>query len=163
MSEIREERQWRAFTRVLKKILKTPGSRYDSLKNYIQHGSTSVYRHSISVAFQSFCFARNHHIKVDYESLIVGALLHDYFLYDWHVKEKGRPLHGFYHPIKALSNASEDFRLNEKERDIISHHMFPLTPIPPKCREAWIVCMVDKAVSARETVNRTSTRRKKHI
>ena len=79
-------------------------------------------------------------------------MLHDYFLYDWHEKNKGHSLHGFKHPYFALRNASRDFRLNDIEKNVIVRHMFPLTPIPPKCREAWIVCMADKYCSARETM-----------
>ena len=31
-------------------------------------------------------------------------------------------------------------------------HMFPLVPVPPTCREAWIVCLADKWCALRETV-----------
>ena len=30
--------------------------------------------------------------------------------------------------------------------------MFPLVPVPPTCREAWIVCMADKWCALCETV-----------
>ncbi len=30
--------------------------------------------------------------------------------------------------------------------------MFPLVPVPPTCREAWIVCMADKWCALYETV-----------
>ena len=32
-------------------------------------------------------------------------------------------------------------------------HMFPLVPIPPACREAWIVCLADKACALGETID----------
>jgi hypothetical protein len=81
-----------------------------------------------------------------------GALLHDYFLYDWHEKDGGHRLHGFRHPAFALYNASKDFSLNRKERNIIARHMFPLTVLPPRCLEAWIVCFVDKYCAFSETM-----------
>lgn len=91
-------------------------------------------------------------MKVDRKALVRGALLHDYFLYDWHEKEEWHRLHGFRHPYFALRNASRDFKLSRIEENVILRHMFPLTPIPPSCREAWIVCMADKYCSARETM-----------
>ena len=81
-----------------------------------------------------------------------GALLHDYFLYDWHEAPGKHKLHGFTHPKTALRNAMRDTGLNEIEKDIIIHHMFPLTPIPPKSREGMIVCTADKICAAKETM-----------
>ena len=85
------------------------------------------------------------------QALIRGALLHDYFLYDWHDKANGHHWHGFTHPGTALHNASEDWKLTPVEREIIKKHMFPLTPIPPTCREALLVCLADKICAAKET------------
>ena len=81
-----------------------------------------------------------------------GALLHDYFLYDWHQKDSSHRLHGFRHPKTALGNAQRDYHLNWKEKNIIARHMFPLIPVPPQCREAWIVCLADKWCALGETV-----------
>ena len=83
-------------------------------------------------------------------------MLHDYFLYDWHVG-KGHKIHGFTHPKAALINAQEDFNLTKRERDIIVKHMFPLTPIPPKYKESIIVCLVDKGCSLYETFKRKNS------
>ena len=85
-------------------------------------------------------------------SSCTGALLHDYFLYDWHEKDDSHKWHGFYHAGKALQNAMEDFALSEIEKETIRRHMFPLNPIPPRCREAWIVTLADKICSGGETV-----------
>ena len=52
----------------------------------------------------------------------------------------------------ALARAEEDFELTSRERNIIVRHMFPLVPVPPTCREAWIVCLADKWCALRETV-----------
>lgn len=120
---------------------------------YIQHGTTSCYSHSISVAYYSLLFAVRLGINCDFESLVIGALLHDYFLYDWHCKDLSHRLHGFRHPKTALENALQDFDLNTVEQDIIMKHMFPLTPIPPKYRESLIVCLTDKFCSIAETMH----------
>ena len=40
------------------------------------------------------------------------------------------------------------------EAEIILRHMFPLTPVPPRCREAVLVCLVDKVCSVYEIFSR---------
>lgn len=83
-----------------------------------------------------------------------STLLHDYFLYDWHERDASHSWHGFTHPGKALGNASADFVLTDRERDIIRKHMFPLTPAIPKYRESVLVCLVDKWCSTIEVFRR---------
>ena len=120
----------------------------------MQHGDTSVLLHSLAVTYFSMKLARALRMRCDRGSLLRGALLHDYFLYDWHTPDPAHRLHGFHHPEAALRNAEMDFRLTEKEKDIIAHHMFPLTKTPPKCREAVLVCVVDKGCGLYETLFR---------
>ena len=128
-------------------------TRFDETKNFIQHGNTSVYTHVISVAQKSIEIAEKYNLKVDMDSMIRGALLHDYFLYDWHDGKRERWIHGFTHPMKAYKNAKSEINLNRLERDIIIKHMFPLTILPPRYLESWIVTFADKYVSAVETVS----------
>lgn len=123
-------------------------------KNNIQHGKQSVMDHSMDVARMSIWISRKFKIKCAQRDLVRGALLHDYFLYDWHTKGEGHQLHGFYHPGIALRNASREYDLSDREKDIIKHHMWPLTIVPPTCREAWIVTTADKYCSLIETVKR---------
>ena len=125
--------------------------RFALLRQYVQHGDTTVYEHALGVAALALRLARRMPFAIDEESLVRGALLHDYFLYDWHVPDPDRPLHGFYHPRAALQNALADFRLNARERDIIRRHMFPLTLKPPATREGLLVCLADKLCALRET------------
>lgn len=121
------------------------------MDEFIQHGNVTCLQHCISVAYFSYAFCKQFHIKVDEQSLIRGALLHDYFLYDWHIKEEERKLHGFYHPILALTNAKRDFTLSRIEKDIIVNHMWPLTLLHiPHYKESWIVCIMDKLCSISE-------------
>ena len=129
--------------------------RFGLTRGFIQHGDVSVYEHVVSVARASAAAGaalERMGVRVDRPSLIRGALLHDYFLYDWHDPDPSHRLHGFTHPAAALARALEDFELTERERNIIARHMFPLVPIPPTCREAWIVCMADKACALHETI-----------
>ena len=121
-------------------------------QNAMQHGSTSVYEHSVNVAYKSLLLVENYRLPVDKQSLVRGALLHDYFLYDWHESDASHRLHGFRHPGTALKNATRDYALNQREKNTIARHMFPLTPIPPQCREAWLVCLADKWCAMEETL-----------
>ena len=125
-----------------------------STKKCIQHGNVSVYGHSAAVAAYSVKLAEKLGIRYDKRSLIRGALLHDFFLYDWHkTSNVGDGLHGFAHPLTASKNAVRNFRLNKKELDIIRTHMWPLTLRKlPKHRESWLVCIVDKYCSILETL-----------
>lgn len=128
-------------------------SRMNKSRTFYQHGKINIYVHSLRVAYICYYWVKKYHLHVDEKALIRGALLHDYFLYDWHDKEHEhkRP-HGFFHPSAALCNAKQDFILTRKEENIIQRHMFPLTLIPPGCKEDWLVCMADKVCSTRETV-----------
>ncbi|MCM1184796.1 MAG: phosphohydrolase [Roseburia sp.] len=127
---------------------------FQSTKEYIQHGNMSVYEHCINVAKMSLIIRDHFKIKCHSRDLIRGALLHDYFLYDWHTNDKvhSHRLHGFFHPGRALRNARKEYVINMRQTDIIIKHMWPLTVVPPMCREAWIVTMADKYCSAMETL-----------
>lgn len=136
------------------RILELEG-RLGLTREFIQHGDVTVYAHVVSVARASVAAADalgRVGVRVDRASLVRGALLHDYFLYDWHDPDPSHRLHGFRHPFFALARAEEDFHLTPRERNIIVRHMFPLVPVPPTCREAWIVCLADKWCALRETV-----------
>ena len=71
--------------------------RLDLTHEFIQHGDVTVYAHVTSVARASLSFAERlgrAGISVDRASLLRGALLHDYFLYDWHDPDPSHRLHG---------------------------------------------------------------------
>ena len=126
---------------------------FQMTKSHIQHGNMTVNAHCRNVAKYSLIIRDKLHISCSERELIRGALLHDYFLYDWHDKDHISPskLHGFYHPGIALQNASAEYDLTPREREIIKKHMWPLTVVPPTCREAWIVTFADKWCSLMET------------
>lgn len=150
-----------------KDIFSSPN--FKKTRNHIQHGNISVRKHSEQVALTALKIAHTLPIRVKDRDIVRGALLHDYFLYDWHEK-KVRPshllkfykMHGFSHPKTALRNASREFELTDREKDIIGKHMWPLTIIPPMCREAWIVTAADKYCSLLETLHLQKYGKKKH-
>ncbi|RHV51506.1 HD domain-containing protein [Lachnospiraceae bacterium OM04-12BH] len=148
--------QRRKFYRLLKEnasdILHSEN--FQKTRHHIQHGTMPVYRHCLDVAKQSIQINKALGLGCSERDLIRGALLHDYFLYDWHDKnrENYQKLHGFYHPGIALKNARKEYHLTRREEDIIKKHMWPLTVVPPLCREAWVVTAADKYCSLLETL-----------
>ena len=131
-------------------ILKSKGMARE--KRFMQHGDISCYRHSLRVASRSVRLARWLRLKADMRALVRGALLHDYFLYDWHVPDESHKWHGIFHPTTACRNASRDFRLGAIEKNMILSHMFPLNTNLPRCRESMILWVADKLCAVLETL-----------
>lgn len=129
-------------------ILRSP--MMQSEQEYMQHGVTDCFTHSICVAYMALRVSRFLHLSVDTRSLVRGCLLHDYFLYDWHDKGKAPRFHTFRHPIISLRNAERDFPLNRIERDIIRKHMFPLCFPFPRYKESFVITIADKCCAASE-------------
>lgn len=123
-------------------------------KNYKQHGEICCYEHSLAVACMSIRIAAFFGMRADIGNMIRGALLHDYFLYDWHQADESHRLHGFSHAKRALKNAEHDFSLTEMERDIIEKHMFPMNPALPRYWESVVVNVADKICAFREVLAR---------
>ncbi|ADY56049.1 hypothetical protein Sgly_1752 [Syntrophobotulus glycolicus DSM 8271] len=113
-----------------------------SMKKYIQHGDIDCLEHSLYVSYSSYLACRR--MGLDYRSAARGGLLHDFFLYDWHIEKPYKGLHGLKHSYISLQNANHYFHLNRLEQDIICKHMWPLTIKPPKYRETCIVIAADK-------------------
>ncbi len=134
-------------------------SKLDITKSHKHHRNTSCFFHSIAVAYYSYKIAKKLRLKVSEKDLITGALLHDYFLYDWHITRYKK--HGFSHPVSALKNAETEFELSSIEKDIIRKHMFPLTISPPKYKESILVCLVDKACCLYEVFKSDSYKKMK--
>jgi uncharacterized protein len=145
-----EARQRGDFNALCAEILRNP--KYLECKGFIQHGNVTVFTHSLFVAKLSYAIALFFNIE-DRRSLVRAALLHDFFLYDWHTPEKMWSLHGWTHPVTAAKNALTFFDVSEKEYSLIRTHMWPWTPLhPPLYKEGWIICVSDKIVSLAETL-----------
>ena len=113
-------------------------------KRFIQHANVSTYDHSLHVAEMSLTLAHLFRFKLDEESLVRGALLHDFFLYDWHDKTAMPKAHAYLHPLIAYDNI---------EKNIIQSHMFPIGIVMPKYRESWMVVMADKICTVSEVTS----------
>lgn len=121
----------------------------------IPHHDSNILTHVIAVSTLSFrlcsIFGWNAHAAAR------GGLLHDFFLYNWRDRNdpaKPAGLHGFSHPAAALRNSREIFTVSALEEDIILRHMWPLTPIPPRYRESWVIMIADKLIATREFSNK---------
>ncbi len=127
---------------------------FQKLKDYFHHNS-SIYSHVHDVAYLSYRISK--FLKLDYRSTARGALLHDFFLYDWRNHDAPdlprEKFHGLEHPKIAVANAGKYFSLNDIEEDIIRKHMWPLTLVPPKYKESYIVSFTDKYLSSKEFIS----------
>lgn len=120
------------------------------MKNFRQHYETSCFDHCYTAAYYCFLICKKYHL--DYISATRAAMLHDLFLYDWRVRQPDRKgFHAFTHGKKACENACQLFNLNEKEKDIIIKHMWPVTIEPPKSLEGLVLTLVDKYCAMSET------------
>ena len=148
-----EEKQFDSY---LEKYLNDP--HFLKMDEYKAHGKNSVLSHSVDVAKPAYCLNRDLHMHADLDTLLTGAILHDFYLYDWHDARlfvNIFKMHGYTHPSKACENAVTYFDVNEDVQEVIRCHMWPLTLRSfPKSREAILVCMADKLCALRETFDR---------
>ena len=127
------------------------------MKNYRQHCDTNCFEHCYIASY--YCYVICKKLNLDYKSAARGAMLHDLFLYDWRKKGDREGLHAFTHGKAACENAAKQFDLNSKEKDIIIKHMWPVTPVPPKYAEGYILTLVDKYCTLQETAKYISKKK----
>ena len=122
--------------------------KYIKQKEFISHGNTNLYEHQIFVAYECYKYLKKK--KIMDIDMIYAALLHDYYLYDWHNRKKypRKRLHGFRHPKIAALNAFSDYKISKKCMSMIKSHMFPLTLLHfPKSKLAFVLARLDKKVT----------------
>jgi uncharacterized protein len=120
------------------------------MASYTQHGKVSTLSHCMNVARTSLLLSRKLHLNVDEQTMLVGALLHDFFLYDWHGSGWR---HSYRHAERARRNAVTHFGVDERTQHVIRCHMWPMgiTRVP-MTREAILVNLSDKYNSLHETL-----------
>ena len=163
------------FTALCAPFLNHP--KFLKMKNYYQHASTTTYDHCISVAKLSYSLNKTLHLGANEKDLVTAALLHDFFLYDWHdpnnptkrrlkldskTKHRQNPsfiirlktlksAHAFSHPNTACKNALKYFHINQPVQLAIKSHMWPLNfTCFPKSRIALLISFTDKICTLRE-------------
>lgn len=119
------------------------------LKIYPQHADIDRLQHITSVAYLGFLISKKMGWSV--KEVTRAAILHDLFYYDWHENDWSHRPHGYRHPGFALKNAKELCSdLTKIEENAILRHMWPLTPTPPRYKEAFLVSFADKYCAGRE-------------
>ena len=130
------------------------------MKHYRQHYNINCFEHCLFVSYNTYLICKKHHL--DYISGARAGMLHDLFLYDWRKRENGRRgLHAYTHPKVALKHASTFLNLNDKEKDMILKHMWPVTPAFPKYKETFVITFVDKYFAVAEAFIKTNNNKEK--
>lgn len=123
------------------------------MKNSIHHPPITAYTHSLRVVCKSVDLAVSLKASVNWDDMLMAALLHDFYLYDFSENSSFR--NGIIHPLKAEENAKALFEVNDHVASTIRTHMFPVIFWRlPVSREAWIVSLADKLVATTEYVKR---------
>ncbi len=120
------------------------------MEQFRHHKNMTCLDHCLHVSYTTYRICK--FFSWDYHSAARGALLHDLFLYDWHLTRPERGLHAFVHARIAWENAVRNFELNALEQDIIKKHMWPVTWEPPRYKESLIVTCTDKYCALMEVM-----------
>lgn len=123
-------------------------SEFKKRKEYPHHIDESVYEHVLRVSFDCYTIGKKLHL--DYKSLAIAGLLHDFYEKPWQYNPEKLPLfkkHAFTHAKNAVKNAKQVFgeeMINKNVENIMITHMFPVNIKIPKGPEAWLITLVDK-------------------
>ena len=121
---------------------------FKKTRKIVHHGSNR-FDHSLRVSYLSFKLSKI--CGCDSKAVARAGVLHDFFLErdDKNIKTETKML--LNHPTIAKNNAIKYFNINEKEQNIIESHMFPISSVAPKYKEAWLVSICDKIVAMFES------------
>ena len=95
-------------------------SKVQSMHGFVQHGRTSTYEHCMNVVKLSFWINKHLHLSANERALLTGALLHDFYLYDWHEKSTWHRWHGFSGTLPVHGKMQDDIFLWEPKKKILS-------------------------------------------
>ena len=133
------------------------------MKEIPMHRGSNCYEHSFKVAKKAIknsirLFKKN----IDLEVVLIGAILHDYYLYDWRSDRERLKGHAKNHEMIASENASRDFGVPPEIKKVIESHMWPFNfKSFPNTREAKIVSFADKSVATSEAFTSVKYKKKK--
>ena len=125
------------------------------MKNISMHRGSNCYEHSFKVAKKAIRKSiKSAKKNLNLEVVLIGAILHDYYLYDWRQDRSRLKGHANNHPGIAIENAIRDFDISEEVKAVIKSHMWPINIRTfPNTKEARIVSLADKAVTIGESLS----------
>ena len=136
--------KYKTFDEIASEMLSN--EKFLKLNQESHHGITRM-QHSMRVARNVYKYAIK--FNLDYISATRAAIVHDFFTNEEFGNNLGL-IQGVIHPDIALENAKGEFPINEKEANMIESHMFPLSTVVPKSKEAWLLTAVDKIIAIYE-------------
>ena len=131
------------------------------MKDISMHRGSNCYIHSFKVAKKAIKKSINKK-NINLEVVLIGAILHDYYLYDWRQDRSKLKKHAKNHPGIAINNAINDFDISDDVKTVIKTHMWPINiKAFPNTKEAKVVSLSDKAVTIRESMTTKKHKQKK--
>ena len=135
------------------------------MKDIQMHRGSSCYIHCFRVA--KLCIKKTSKKKKysmdDLKNVLIAAILHDYYLYDWREHHELKRKHGRRHPLIACDNAVRDFHISKEVQEIIKSHMWPLTlKHYPKTKEAKLVNRMDNHIAIKEALTFRAYKKRRH-
>lgn len=131
------------------------------------HDKTTVGAHSMEVACTALAISRmlnGIHISTNEKQMIRAALCHDLGILGRYDKFANNFVCCYRHPKDSVRVAEKLLGgLTSIERDVIAHHMWPVTPVPPRHREAYIVTLADKICAIREIIRSAEKNKKEAL
>lgn len=113
------------------------------------HHQGSRLTHCINVSYMTYKVCKK--LNLDYTSASRAALLHDYF-FNSEFSSRNKLYRLTNHYKRALINANNIVNLNNKEKNIISSHMFPIGGTLPKYKESLLVDLIDDICAIHEVI-----------
>lgn len=105
------------------------------MQQFIQHGTVTTYEHCLRVTRIAYWLNLHWHCHADEVSLVRGAFLHDFYLYDWHNCSNITHWHGFKHPPNCtlqrrcgVSAQQQGAQYHPDPHVAADHH--PTAPLP---------------------------------
>ncbi len=136
--------KYKTFDEIASEMLSN--EKFLKLNQESHHGITRM-QHSMRVARNVYKYSIK--FNLDYISATRAAIVHDFFTNEEFGNNLGL-IQGVIHPDIALENAKGEFPINEKEANMIESHMFPLSTVVPKSKEAWLLTVIDKIIAIYE-------------